>query len=198
MEYREFKDKHKGQKIMVVGCGTSTTTLTNPQDYITIGVNDLSRLFTPNYLVVLNDKSSFIHDKGDRWKWIEETKSPHIFTHIRNLAVNEEKRVMLQLGRYGGTDLNKDAVDYTSNSTYVACIIAAYMGASKIGLLGVDFTLNHFFAETGEHTLSKRVNNISQEYAKLKEALGVKGVEIVNLSEISRITSLPKQTIAEF
>jgi hypothetical protein len=180
---------------MVVGCGTSTGTLTNPQDYITVGVNDISRLFIPNYLVVLNDKSSFEHD---RWKWIGDTTCPHIFTHIKGLAVKEENRVLLQLGRYGGVDLNKDAVDYTSNSTYVACIIAAYMGASKIGLLGVDFTLNHFFAQSGEHSLSKKVNVINKEYEMLNVAMKEKGIEFVNLSEASRITALPKQSIMEF
>ena len=131
MEYKEFKNKHAGEKIMVVGCGVSTETLTNPQDYTIVGVNDLSRLFVPNYLVVLNDKNSF---PAERWKWIGESTCPHIFTHIKGLAVSEEQRVVLQLGRYGGHDLEKEAVDYTSNSTYVACIIAAYMGASKIGL----------------------------------------------------------------
>ena len=195
MDYKEFKDKHKGQKIMVVGCGTSTGTLSNPQDYITVGVNDLSRMFPPNYLVVLNDKSSFPHD---RWKWIAETASPTVFTHIKNLAVPEEKRVLLQLGRYGGVDLEKDAVDYSSNSTYVACIIAAYLGASKIGLLGVDFTLNHFFAQSGEHTLSKKVTVINKEYDMLNQSMKAKGIEFVNLSETSRITCLTKQSISEF
>lgn len=195
MEYKDFKNIHKGQKIIVSGCGNSATLMTDPQNYIIIGVNDLSRLYSPNYLVVLNDKSSFEHD---RWEWIDKTQSPHIFTHIKNLAVNEEARILLQLGRYGGTDLEKDAVDYTSNSTYVACIIAAYMGATKIGLLGVDFTLNHFFAQSGEHSLAKRVNNISQEYEVLWHAMKLKGIEFVNLSQESKITSIPKQTLAEF
>jgi hypothetical protein len=197
MEYKEFKNKHQGQKILVVGCGTSASTLTNQQDYITIGVNDLSRLFVPNYLVVLNDKSSF---EADRWKWIESSTCPHIFTHIKALAINEEQKRVLQLGRYAAknVELYKDSVDYTSNSTFVACVIAAYMGASKIGLLGVDFTLNHFFAESGEHTLAKKINVINQEYEMFKNVFCHEGREIVNLSEISRITSLPKQTIAEF
>lgn len=195
MDYKELKNKHQGQKIMVVGCGTSTSTLTNPQDYITIGVNDLGRLFTPNYLVVLNDKQSF---KYDRWKWITESECPHILTHIKGLAVKEESKVMLQLGKYGGSDLEKDQVDYTSNSTYVACIIAAYMGASKIGILGVDFTPNHFFDLTGEHTLSKKINSINQEYAVLKASMERKNIELVNLSAISRISSLTKQSISEF
>ena len=195
MDYRELKDKHKGEKIMVVGCGTSTSTLTNPQDHITIGVNDISRLFTPNYLVVLNDKTSFKHD---RWNWIENSTCPYIFTHIKGLAIKDEQKILLQLGRYGGSDLEKDAVDYTSNSTYVACIIAAYMGATKIGILGVDFTVNHFFAETGEHTLSRKISTINNEYMVLNGAMNKKGIEMVNLSAISRISCLTKQTIEEF
>lgn len=195
MEYKEFKNKHNGQKIIVSGCGTSAAELKDPSNHIIIGVNDLSRLYSPNYLVVLNDKSSFEHD---RWKWIENTQSPCIFTHIRNLAVKEESRILLQLGRYGGTDLNKDAVDYTSHSTYVAIIIAAYMGASKIGLIGCDFTLNHFFAQSGEHSLAKKVNVINQELKALKVAMDMKGIEIVNLSQTSKISALPKQTIEEF
>ena len=197
MEYRDFKNKHEGQKIIVVGCGVSASTLTNPKDYITIGVNDISRLFAPNYLVVLNDKTSFAQEP-DRWKWIEETTCPYTFTHMKGLAIKEETKVMLQLGRYNGCDLEKEAVDYTSNSTYVACVIASYMGASKIGLLGVDFTTNHFFAETGEHPLSRRINIINSEYAALKGALDRKGIEFVNLSDVSKITSLPKQSLSEF
>jgi hypothetical protein len=195
MDYREFKDKHKGGKIIVSGCGVSASDLTNPKDFVTIGVNDLSRLYHPNYLVVVNDKSSFEHD---RWKWIESTEATHIFTHIKTLAVDEARRVLLQLGRYGGADLEKDAVDYTSNSTYVACIIAAYMGATKIGLLGCDFVPDHFFAKTGEHTLAKRVNSINTEYAQLKIATDRKGIELVNLSTVSKIESLPKQKIEDF
>lgn len=197
MQYQEFKNKHQGQKIMVVGCGTSASTLTNPQDYVTIGVNDLSRLFNPNYLVVLNDKTSF---EADRWKWIESSTSPHIFTHIKTLAIKEEQKVLLQLGRYAAktVELYKDSVDYTSNSTFVACVIAAYMGASKIGILGVDFTANHFFAQSGEHTLSKKINVINQEYEMFKNVFCKDGREIVNLSEISKITSLTKQSLADF
>lgn len=193
-DYKLFKDKHKGEKIIVSGCGTSASLIQDPQSHTTIGVNDLSRLYSPNYLVVLNDKRSF---EADRWKWIEGTSCDTVFTHIKGLAVPDEKRVVLQLGRYGGFDLNKDAVDYTSNSTYVACIIAAYMGASKIGLIGVDFTPNHFFGNTGEHALVKKLNVINEEYAKLDISMKAKGIEFVNLSPESRIR-ITKQNINDF
>jgi hypothetical protein len=195
MVYREFKNKHHGQKVIISGCGVSASDLKNPEDYFTIGVNDIGRIYQPNYLVVLNDKQSF---KPGRWEWIENSKSPFVFTHIKTLGVPDEKRVVLQLGRYGGCDLEKESVDYTSNSTYVACIIAAYMGFTKIGIIGMDFTPDHFFAETGEHSLARKVNVISQEYSALRTAFLRRGIEFVNLSQVSRITSIPKQKIEEF
>jgi hypothetical protein len=195
MEYADFKNKHFGQKIIIVGCGVSAKNLTNPQDYITIGVNDLSRLFTPNYLVVLNEKSSF---EEDRWKWIESSTCPHVFTQFKNLEIKEENKVVLKIGRYRGIDIGGETVDHTSNSTYVSCIIAAYMGAKKIGLIGVDFTPNHFFAQTGEHGLSKRIDETNSEYKLLRQAMNEKGIELVNLSEISKITTLPKEILYEF
>lgn len=194
MNYKDFKNIHKGQKIIVSGCGCSAPLLTNPQDYITIGVNDISRLYSPNYLVVLNDKSSF---SIERWMWIEKTQSPYILTHIKTLDVPEEKKVILQLGQYGGYDLNKDAVDYTSNSPYLACIVASYMSPVKIGLLGVDFTMNHFFEQSGPHSLSRRINQINQEYANLENALKLKGIELVNLSQESNI-DIRKESLNDF
>jgi hypothetical protein len=195
MKYKEFKDIHKGCKIIVSGCGMSATDLKNPQDYITIAVNDIGRIYTPNYLVVLNSKSSF---PAERWQWIGGSTCPYIFTHIKELDVSENQRVVVQLGRYGGHDLEKEAVDFTSHSTYVALIIAAYMGATKIGILGCDFTNGHFFAKSGEHSLSRKINTINQELGALKDVMSKKGIELVNLSQISRITSIPKQALIDF
>ncbi len=194
MNYLDFKDKHKGEKVIVCGCGVSATELKNPQDYTIIGVNDLSRLFIPNYLVVLNDKSSFT---SDRWQWIEKTESPYIFTHIKKLPITEDKKVLIQLGKYGGHDLEKTQVDYTSNSPYLAVIIAAYMGFNKIGLLGADFVHHHFFEKSGEHTLNKKINLINNEYKMLHQTLKNKGIELVNLSSVSKI-EIPRQSLEDF
>lgn len=194
MLFKDFKDIHLGEKVIVSGCGVSAAELKNPEKYYTIGVNDLSRLYNPSYLVVLNDRPSF---KGDRWKYITETKSPYIFTHIKTLAVNPESKVLIQLGRYGGYDIRKEQIDYVGNSPYVACIIAAWMGFKKIGLLGVDFSKNHFFAETGEHSLNKRINQINKEYENLKNSMKLHGIELVNLSKESNLL-LPKISLEDF
>lgn len=193
-DYKDFKGIHQGQKIVVCGLGKSTLTLEKPKDYITIGVNDIGRLFCPDYLVVLNDKKSFL---AERWGFIERSMSPTIFTHLKHLAVDEERKCVFKLGKNAGTQPFKDTVDFTSNSPYVGCIIAAYMGATKIGLLGVDFTKDHFFRASGEHSLARKLNMIDREYNALQKAMHASGVQLVNLSQESRLT-LPKMRLEDF
>lgn len=200
MVYQAFKDKHKGEKMIITGLGESAEVLgTMDIPCLTMGVNDVARLFNPTYTVIVNDKTSF---NEDRWKHIEGCKSDALFTHIKDIdnqmpVQHRDRVVTIPLGRYGGTDLNKIAVDFTSNSPYVACIIAAYMGVTDIGLIGVDWTPNHFFAKTGDHPLTRKIHSIVTEYNNLAVALKAKGVNIYNLSPISRLT-LPTMHINDF
>ena len=195
MNYKDFKNIHKEQQIIVCGCGISLTDFKNNDDYITIAVNDIGRYITPNYLVILNNRNGF---KGDRWKYVENTGAPVLFTQYRDLPVNDKSKIVgLKLGKYAGTVWNKEEVSYTTNSPYVATIIAAYMGASHIGLIGVDFTQDHFWGKTGEHPLANRFNAINDEYNKLHKALQLKNIDFVNLSKHSRLT-MPKMDIDTF
>jgi uncharacterized Rossmann fold enzyme len=84
------------------------------------------------------------------------------------------------------------------NSPYMAAIIAYQLGAKKIGMVGVDFTNDHFFSETGAHKLSKNVRNIDLEYSLLRNHLENKGVKVANLSPISLLESWPKMNLEEF
>jgi GT2 family glycosyltransferase/spore maturation protein CgeB len=69
------------------------------------------------------------------------------------------------------------------------------MGAKHIGLIGVDFTNDHFFGQTGQHPLANQLARINEEYRILGEALSKRGVEVVNLSKHSRITAFRKDRI---
>jgi uncharacterized Rossmann fold enzyme len=80
----------------------------------------------------------------------------------------------------------------------MAIIIAYQLGAKKIGLVGVDFTQDHFFAKTGTHKLSKHLRNIDHEYDVLKNNLENKGVKVANLSPISLLGSWPKMDLDQF
>ena len=74
-----YHNFHTTQSIIVCGCGSSLNDLKNPQDFITIGVNDVGRRFTPTYLVVLNHLSKF---SEERWKYVSESKAKAIFTQL--------------------------------------------------------------------------------------------------------------------
>ena len=80
----------------------------------------------------------------------------------------------------------------------MAIVIAYQMGARKIALVGVDFTLNHFFAETGSHVIMREIERVKDQYSKLGKALTGKGIKIGNLSQTSLIESWPKMTLEQF
>lgn len=194
-KFTDFKNIHQGSKFLVLGCGESATLALTVKDVIVIGVNDIGRLLTPDYLLVVNTKAAFAED---RWVYAEKSRAKYVFSHLADLPIaNKEKLVNFKLGRYRNITLGKDVLDYSNNSPYMACLLAYYMGASKIGLLGVDFTDNHFFAQTGKHPLSTRIKEIQTEYAKMQMALFEKNVPLVNLSTKSLLT-LPKCEIGSF
>lgn len=192
---RDFRDRHRGESILVCGCGVSLNDL--PLDYpgITIGVNDIGRRLDPTYLVVLNPRSQF---SGERFRYVETSRAQALFSQL-DLGIRHPRVVRLRLGQRGGTDLGPgDALPYTRNSPYVALCLALYMGARRIGLIGVDFTNDHFFAATGTHPLNRELGQIDEEYRRLYQACRDRGVEVFNLSPVSRLTSLPRLSLRGF
>lgn len=190
-----FQNYHIGKTIIVCGCGSSLSNFNKPDEFITIGVNDVGRQFDPDYLVVLNPRSQFKHD---RFRYVEQSCASALFTQL-NLGIKHPNIVRFKLGQRGGTDCSSlTSLPYTRNSPYVALCMAAFMGAKRIGLIGVDFTDNHFFSKTGRHSLRTAVGSIDKEYGKLAAALAEVGIEVVNLSENSLIKGLDKMAIEDF
>ncbi|HEU4931391.1 MAG TPA: hypothetical protein VFT48_04890, partial [Pyrinomonadaceae bacterium] len=184
----DFHNIHAGSTIVVCGCGESLNELTEPERFITIGVNDVGRNFQPNYLVVVNPRDQF---SGDRFTFVENSEADYLFTQL-DLGLARENVVTFNLGTNGGTDLSDPTIlHYTQNSPYVALCLAVHMGASRIGLIGVDFTDNHFFAPTGNHPLLAHLPVIDQQYTDLFAAIRARGVEVVNLSSQSRLAAFP-------
>jgi hypothetical protein len=194
--FKDFINAHKDGSFVICGCGASLKNFDSFDNHITIGVNDAGRQVWCKYLVVVNTPNTF---KWDRWKYVKDNTSEWVFTHLSNLPIDDSKKVILNLGKYGGVDLqNYGFIDYTTNSPYMAIIIAYQMGASKIAMVGVDFTQNHFFAETGTHIVNRQIDQTVTEYSELGKALIAKGVKIANLSTESMIESWPKMTLEEF
>ncbi len=191
----DFRDRHAGESIMVCGCGSSLSQDVARLGLTTIGVNDVGRLFDPTYLVVLNPARQF---RGDRFDFVRRSRAQALFTQL-DLGAVAPPVVRFRLGRHGGTEIGPEAVlHHTQNSPYLAVCLAAWMGARRIGLIGVDFTDHHFHARTGRHPLSARLPRIDQEYTRLAHSLAQQGIELVNLSNESRLQGLPRMAMADF
>ena len=195
--YTSFVGCEKGNGIIVCGCGTSLNDFVPDDQSVLFGVNDVNRKLKTRYLLCVNEPFTF---KRGRFEWINEHQSDYLFTQLKNLEiVRRETLVYFKLGARNGHSIdNIGAIDYTANSPYMALIIAYQMGASKIGIIGVDLTQNHFFAETGDHLLTNRADIVNEEYRILGEEFLSRGVKIANLSPISKISSWPFMTLEEF
>ncbi|NBU97817.1 MAG: hypothetical protein EBS19_06335, partial [Spirochaetia bacterium] len=178
--YPNYINKFSGETFIVAGCGSSINLYDDFSKYYVIGVNDVERILTPDFLVVVNDHRTFMRG---RWDYVKNSLSPVIFSHLDDPGpINRSSRLSkIKIGSRNSPNLdNLSAVDYTMNSPYMAVIIAYQLGAKKIGMVGVDFTQDHFFANTGTHKLSKHLKNIDQEYLILKNHLEARGVKVAN------------------
>jgi hypothetical protein len=190
-----FANIHQNETIVVCGCGESLNDFVQSERFITIGVNDVGRKFQPNYLVVVNPRHQF---SGDRFRYVETSRAEYLFTQL-DLRVKHPNIVKFKLGQAGGIDFsNPNVLNYTNNSPYIALCLAIRMGAKRVGLIGVDFTDNHFFSKTGKHPLAPQFEKINEQYRRLAEAAKARGVEIFNLSRSSRLTAFAKASFREF
>lgn len=192
-----FIDTHAGEKVIVCGCGTSLSLMKDVHHrFTTIGVNDVPKLFEPTYLVITDHSQRFA---PPRRKLVNESKCRAMFTCVkgwRNPKISYFETGSKKLNHLD--DPNK--VDHFMNSPYVAVNIAYKMGFTKIGLIGVDFTDNHFYSKDGPHPLMrmKKIRQVNEAYGILKSELKRRDVDLYNLSQESKITNIPKITIEEF
>jgi hypothetical protein len=194
----DYIGKFSGETFIVAGCGSSLNYYTDFSKYYVIGVNDIERILTPDFLVVVNEVRTFMIG---RWNYVRDSLSPVIFSHLDNPGpiTRQAPLAKINIGERSNPNLDRmDRVDYTMNSPYMAIVIAYQLGAKKIGMVGVDFTQDHFFSNTGTHKLTKHTKNIDQEYLVLRNELEKRGVKVANLSPISLLESWPKMDLAGF
>ncbi len=190
-----FRNYNAGETIIVCGCGNSLSSLAAPERFVTIGVNDVGRLFDPTYLLVLNPESQFTRE---RFSHVRESRAKAVFSQL-DLKIPHPNLVRFRLGARGGCTVPESGLlPYTRNSPYVAVCLALYMGAKRIALIGVDFTDHHFFAKTGRHSLAHSLPQIDREYLSLAHSCAEVDVEIYNLSQESQLTAFPKLDLEAF
>jgi hypothetical protein len=198
MDLAAFRNAHAGGRAVVCGCGSSLRALERPERFVTIGVNDVGRMFQPNYLVVVDGRE---HLK-ERFSYVENSTADFIFTQRTNLALPQPNVVMFHLGEDPDADAaSPDILSFSAPSLmtpYIALCLALHMGAREIGLIGVDLTDDHFFATTGRHQWASHLDEIDRTFDRLGAKALQRSCRIFNLSEKSQLTAFPKIPIETF
>jgi len=195
---REFIGIHKGEKIVVCGCGTSLLEFKDSSSkYITIGVNDVPELFQPTYLLVTDPPARFESDR--RRKLVNESTAKYLFTCAKSWR--HKNIVHFDLGTKELKSLDShDRIDHFVNSPYVAACLAYKLGAKHIGMVGVDFTDGHFYNPAdGAHPVV-RINylrKVNTAFSTLRQELEKRGTSFYNLSSESKV-EIPKITLEQF
>ena len=194
----EFIGLHYGEAMVVCGLGASINSFHDPQRFRTIGVNDIGRAFTPNYLFVMDSPKSF---GPERFQFIQNTQATWVFTD-HELGLSRGNVVRFPIHKSPVYRFDDPTALYLTGrpctSPLLALCLAAHLGAKAIGLIGVDFTDGHFFASDGPHKLADKLVGINKRYYRLGSALLERGVKIFNLSAQSRLTAFPRLDLEEF
>ncbi len=194
MLLKDFKNIHSDKKIIVCASGESIHMITDCalksfDNIVLIGVSHVNRFIQTDYLICI-DKA--VEQINDDYEFIKNTNAEFVFTQLNDeeLLINKAKKVFFSLGKKMGTTISSTHIDYSTNTAYLACLLASYMGAKKIGMIGNDFTKNH---NLGKTELAKI--ELNKEYQNLRNNINV---PFVNLSEVSLIKTVPYQSINEF
>src|SRR5262249_796467 len=149
----------------------------DPHRFRTIGVNDIGRAFTPDYLFVMDSPKSF----GERFDFIRSSQARYVFTD-HDLGLPRDNVVKFPIRQSAAPRLADPHALYLigrpPTSPFLALCLAAHMGAKAIGLIGVDFTNGHFFAEDGSHKLAPQLAGINRRFFLLGSALLERGIKI--------------------
>jgi Glycosyl transferase family 2 len=194
----DFKGIHHGEAMVVCGLGNSVRHVGDPHRFRTIGVNDIERAFTPTYMFCMDAPKSF---SPERLRYVQHSRARYIFTD-HDLGIKGENIVRFPIRRRETPYLDDaNALYFTGRpitSPYIALSLAAHMGAKAIGLIGVDFTLGHFFAADGNHKLTNMLPGIDKRFYDLGLEMLERGVKVFNLSAESRLRAFPRLTPDEF
>lgn len=201
MNFINFLDIHKGKSCIIAGCGSSLNLIKDYKIDISIfGVNDVPKLIEPTYLVVVDNPAKF---KNGRDKIVSNSNANYVFTQIPEWKINSGRKVLFKLGMKSSLtnlDHKNDIIDCSNNSPYMCVIIAYKMGFTNIGLIGVDFTPNHFYAEDGNHSLVSlgQLDQINKDYKLLYNTLKARNVNLYNLNPNSEVKEVPHLNIKDF
>jgi hypothetical protein len=190
MILEEFRNIHAGETVVVCGLGPSLPLLDDPDRFITIGLNDIDAHFTPTYCLALDPQDHrlpVIASSGARavflgYEFLLDRLPSTTFYHPRVVTLEQGA---LGVDLYGGVE---------STST-AAIMLAVYMGATTVGLIGVDFySLSRRYRRWWFESSAPQRNF---HFATLAETLREREIQVINFSPESRLTCFPKMSLTE-
>jgi len=161
--------------------------------YNTIGVNDISRYFTPDTVFVMDRPSCFI--KSGRLDFIQDAYAD-IWTYNAHQWEFKNPKSINTFETCHFLSEVKDGEDYIDKcaskvfpklkmSPFCAIGLAVYLGAERIGLLGVDL-------DTKTHHMGKHLKEMDGALDMLQHYLAGFDIKLLNLGGgMSKIQSLP-------
>lgn len=185
---------------LVCGTGPSISQVKkNDKDvFKIIGVNSIADYLTPHYLVVLDKlyrdapEHSYPEGQQERIIGIADTgadyafapfdigfKSPFVKTNLATIKPIPDIKAAFQ---------NHKLIACVT-STIAAISLALYMGFRQIGVIGFDVQ---------GHKIESQIGEMNRGCDLLYDYGNKNGMEIVNLSERSLITSFPRITLKQF
>ncbi len=204
VDWPNFWQAHKGQTVLVLACGPS----------VLLPGEDL----TPQTVDPRDIDSDVVLSSNWAWKWYADICDYQISydvtpcqgwrpAHVKLLTVLRPRRTMKVLERcqpyclfpacdYGEIAKGKK-LPTSRNSGFAALAMAAYMGAARIRVVGMDFQpLNgrmHFYHET-DFDVTRRVKSfgrnqerVQADLTRLLSQIRSMDVEVENLSPISAL-----------
>jgi hypothetical protein len=188
------------EKCIVIGNGESAVKCKEiSNDIFTIGVNNIWKIFNPNILFLVDPRANFdmINNHAES---IENTKMERYVVMDDEWKLPVENTFLFRRGnRHNLMNLDiKHTIDTGYDSPYMGIQLAYKLNFKKIGLLGVDYTPNHFYAEDGDHGLFGKLHKINKMYGNLTNVLHDNGIKVYNLNKNSNLKTIPFDDLENF
>lgn len=178
-DFAGWRNRFRGESVVVVGCGPSAHN-TDPRaflDYWTMGCNRAVQFCEPDFATCVEPFDDPV------WPIIRDAGVPVVFSHADASRVYKTPHPRIvafpdrDVSRWAWTDWELGPLECPM-SPYWATAVCGWLGFERIGLIGVDLTRDRF-------------GDIKREDAKwhsLAVLLKMHGSEVVNLSQMSRLT----------
>lgn len=217
-----IRNQLQGESVLIVAGGPSVNdhSVTDMLTYPTIGVNQICRRFDPDWVTLLDTpvhwgegmewgmkalvraRTVMTHENWPHWeKKVPRGKENRVNKTLIDFSIQAdwcdwvEEDYRVAVGDWDEGEIIH--VPYGPTSAGVACWLAAFMGARRVGLIGVDMGQDYFFESWKPQAVkNKHEDRLIKDWGCLGEFVNnLTGTEIYNLSDRSKVDTLPKASL---